>query len=247
MRNIILISCLLIISCSFSQKEIFSTKGNKFHYSVRYINETGDTIIRDKMVMEITGKRWFFQPRVQKLIIYSFNVDTNQYKNYIDPEKLFRDRDLNYYKKKKKYYSTKSVKTGLKVEDSLIYFHPPRVNQYRMLFYAPHPFFWFPSMEKKHDEFEYNHVKIVGKGRFIHKYTIDSLGIEPFKNDSIKLWKVNVVSTLEAKTEYFNTEKEKYASELNALFSKEYGFIQLYYHFKNGVKIEFELEKMEHN
>ena len=246
MRNIILISCLLIISCSFSQKEIFSTKGNKFHYSVRYINETGDTIIRDKMVMEITGKRWFVQPRVQNLIIYQYDTDTNEFKNYVDPELFHRERNQKIYEKKKRYNYDEKEKTGLRIEDSLIYFHPPRINQYRMLFYAPHPFFWFPSMEKKQFIFDKD-ITIYGMGRFIHNHTVDSLGIQSFNNESIKLWKVNVASTLEAKTEYFNTEKEKYASELNALFSKEYGFIQLFYHFKNGVKIEFELEKMEHN
>jgi hypothetical protein len=246
MRNIIFIPLLLVYCFSFSQKEVFSTKGNKFHYSVRYINETGDTIIQEKMVMEITGKRWFFQPRVQDVIIYRFNIDTNHYKKYIDPEKLFRNRDLNFYKRKKKYYIFKSEKTGLRIEDSLIYFHPPRVNQFRMLFYAPHPFFWFPSMEKKHQEFEYIHIKVIGKGTFIHKYTIDSLGIQPFNNnESVKLWKVHVASKLKPVNEYYREEGSKFDSELNALFCKEYGFIQLYNHFKNGVKIEFDLDYLE--
>jgi hypothetical protein len=244
-RTAVLLLFIYVSSVAHSQITEYFSGDQCYHYNVIYIDSIGDTITNENLKVLPTNKRWIFQPGKQKVVRYIYETDTSQYKNYRDPEDLFREMDKKYYVRKKKYRLTKIEKTGGYVNDSSFYLHPPRVNQYRMLFYSVHPYFALRSLNKKHDEFEGRSLNIIGMGKYIHNFVVDSLGKIKFAKEEVAVWEVNVESTLDPATDYFDQNKWKYKSTFQGLFCEEYGFIEMNYEFETGVKIEFRLKQVE--
>jgi len=242
-----LVLLLFFFNCShlFAQIEDYFSGNRSYHYNAIYIDSLGDTITNEILTVIPTDKRWFFQPGKQMVVKYIFNTDTSQYKNYRDPDEIFREMDEDYHTKKNKYRLTEKTKTGGYCNDDFFYLHPPRTNQYRRLSYSVHPFFNLRSLEKKHDEFTIDFIKLHTKGRLIQKFVIDSIGTKLFNDKKLAFWKVFAESTLDPVNEYYEQNKWRYKSSFDALFCEEYGFIEMNYEFEIGVKIQFKLFKIE--
>ena len=61
-------------------------------------------------------------------------------------------------------------------------------------------------------------------------------------NKTVKVWKFFVDSKRDKKP--LENEAKIYNSTLDALFTHEFGFIKMHYTFENGIKIQFDLEKV---
>ncbi|HET8859444.1 hypothetical protein [Marivirga sp.] len=248
MKRGVAVLFLITFVCSVSHSQIteYFSGERCYYYNAIYIDSIGDTITNETLKILPTKRRWIFQPGKQRVVKYIYNTDTSQYKNYLDPDDFFREKNKKYYTKKNKYRLKEVEKTGGYCNGEIFYMHPPRTNQYRMLFYSVHPFFALRALNKKHDEFEGRSLNILGMGKFIHNFIVDSLGEKKIFNDKkVEIWQVYVESELEPATDYFDRNKWKYQSTFEALFCEEYGFIEMNYKFKTGVKIAFKLKNIE--
>jgi hypothetical protein len=230
---IIIFNILPFLICA--QSKNFTSKKLEFHYRAIYINSSGDTLTNELLVLKPLGRTWIAQPFKQKSLKYIYHTDSQGIKKYADPRKKEKtakyDQNSNHVKKKSNEI------TGIIYNDEAFYMHPPRSNQYEMLFYAPHP---QVILQKLHDNTDYFRQALVVPtwGRLNIQFTV-----APAKEKSIfanvKLWSV----TAKGKWKFKNPKPNEniYNSELNANFSKENGFTKLYYHFENGTKILFDL------
>jgi hypothetical protein len=211
-----------------------------------YIDSSGDTITNERLILRTLDRRWIGQPWLQRSIKYIYDTDTADYKNYINPDSYQRGRDKKYYRRKDKFrLSEKEITGGYQTKD-YFYMHPPRRNQYSMLFYAAHPAFHSRVLEKGTDTIPINNT-IYGVGTMNQKYRFQDLGKDEILGDSIDVYQVNVNAYLMTEKEKFKKKIDFYASTFDALFCFEYGFIKMHYEFKSGVKIEFDLIEVIEN
>jgi len=248
MIKIFLVSLFFFPIYAFSQIEDYFNNGKKYTYNTVYINSVGDTIIKGTVVICPTDKKWFFQPGLQKKIVLHYKSDTASNNNYIDPIPFFAKKDKKRIAKKGSIGFKKSNITGGFVNDTLFYMHPPRINQYRMLFYAPHPEFELESFNKTRHVFT-KKLTLIGFGVYHHEYICTkSLTIKLF-NSTIETWDMSVDSNIEYKNKKIEENEllynDCYNSNLKAKFCREYGFINLDYKFDNNIEIKFELVKVE--
>ena len=240
MKNIFVLF-VLFASNVWGQTGVFLDKSKEYHYRAIYIDKSGDTITNEKLIIKPLCRPWFWQPKLQTAIRYFYYPDPIQYKNYVDPDSFFHAKDLRYYQRKGKIRANKKETTGGVITDHEFYMHPPRVNQYRMLFYAPHPWIhhgcYFDSLYPYSLE-----RKIYGMGVFQQIYNASVLPDTVINNELVKIWAVSVASTGDIKQRFL--AKKIFNSTLDALFTREFGFIKMYYTFENGIKIQFDLEKV---
>jgi hypothetical protein len=230
---------LITFSASSQDFKYFETKRD-YIYTALYIDSIGDTITNETLTIRILDRRWIGQPWLQKSVRYIYDADTADLKNYVDPDKYFRERNNKYFKKKgKPRYSEKETTGGFQSE-SYFYMHPPRTNQYRMLFYSAHPKFLSSNLENGSDTISSN-LRIFGLGYLDQKYRFQELGKKECLGDSINVYQVSVNSFPVSEKELSIEKLNFYTSTFDAVFSFEYGFIKMHYEFKSGVRIEFDL------
>lgn len=246
MKHILILGIILIIIPVYSQDfKYFETKRD-YIYEALYIDSIGDTITDEILIIRIPDRRWIAQPWLQRSVIYIYNADTADLKNYVDPDSYQRERDKKYYRKKgKPRYSEKETTGGFQT-DSYFYMHPPRSNQYSMLFYSAHPKFHSDVFEKGIDTLA-SSLRIYGLGYLDQKYRFQELGKKEYFGDSVDVYQVNVYSFPVSEKELSKEELIFYTSTFDAVFSIEYGFVKMHYEFKNGVRIEFDLVKVVDN
>jgi hypothetical protein len=241
-KSLIIIIVLYITTSLKSQtNNYFKNKNREYHYWAIYIDKNGDTITKESLIIKPLGHRWIAQPGLQMAIQYLYFTDTTGYRTFIDPIYLFHKEDVKYYKKKHRVRINLDETTGGFVNDTIFYMHPPRTNQYKMLFYAQHPRI---SLNKLTDSITtyMTSLTIYGMGIFKQKNEITCIHEISFNSLQIKAWRLFVTSKGEIKKHY---EEEKiYNSTLDAIFTKEYGFVKLHYEFENGIKIQFDLKKV---
>ncbi|RYM32367.1 hypothetical protein ERX46_13880 [Brumimicrobium glaciale] len=248
-KFIIGLGFILTIFTAFSQNfKYFETKRD-YIYNALYIDSIGDTITNETLIIRIPDKRWIFQPWKQKSLIYIYETDIKGYKNYIDPNAIYQEMNEDYFKKHGEFRLVqKSTSGGLvSKRNGYFYMHPPRQNQYSMLFNAAHPIFVYSALENKNDTLSVTNQKVYGKGYFKQEYIYESIGNDKFLGDSITIYQVKVSSDLISKKKYVLEEVDFYSSTLEALFCMEYGFIKMHYKFKSGVRIEFDLVEVVEN
>lgn len=248
--NCFLIISFLVINSSFAQDNNLDKRPNPFdkskeyHYNAIYIDKVGDTITNEKMVLKPLGRPWLPQPGLQVAIKYIYYTDTSEYKNYVDPDIFFHKKNQKYFAKKGKVRVSSSETTGAYLKRGAFYMHPPRTNQYRMLLYSAHPIVPFKALNDSVNNFMQDHINIIGMGgTFIQKYTVTPLPDTIIDNSQINAWKVYATSGGD-----FNDYHESlkiFDSTLDAIYTREYGFIKLHYSFENKIKIQFDFEKME--
>lgn len=230
----------------FSQDSKYFEVKRDYIYNAIYIDKNGDTITNEKLIIRIPDKRWVAQPWKQKSIIYIYYTDTIGFKNYIDPESFFHEKNMEYLKENRKLrLKQKETTGGLESKRySYLYMHPPRVNQYRMLFYAPHPYFFYSALDREADTVILTNQHVYGAGYLHQEYIYKDIGKEEVFADSIHVYQVSVNSNLIPSKELSKEELDFYNSTLVAIYCLNYGFIKLNYQFKSGVKIEFNLVKV---
>ena len=79
-------------------------------------------------------------------------------------------------------------------------------------------------------------------GKLIQKYTVTPLQDTLINNYKVNAWKVYAVSGGDFND--YHESLKMFDSTLDAIFTKEYGFIKLHYTFENGIKIQFDLGKV---
>ncbi len=241
MKPILTFSILLFSISVFSQDlKYFDTKRD-YIYDALYIDSIGDTITNEKLILRVLDRKWIAQPGLQKSIRYIYDTDTTDYKNFINPDAYQHERNQRRYKNRGKFPLSEKSTTGGYQNEHYFYMHPPRSNQYSMLFHAAHPRFHSRVLEKGIDTITFTDQQLYGAGYMHQEYIYEILGKEKFLGDSINIYKVNVSSELITEKEHFNSKLDHYSSTLDALFSNEYGFIKMHYKFKSGVRIEFDL------
>lgn len=83
---------------------------------------------------------------------------------------------------------------------------------------------------------------IPAMGTFRHHNSVIPLSDTTIENTKVKAWNLYVTSTGDIK-ERFKAEKI-YNSTMDAIFTHEFGFVKVHYLFENGIKIQFDLEKV---
>jgi hypothetical protein len=242
MRKLLLFFLSFIPTCLWSQNVDYFSKHQEYHYRAIYIDKHGDTITNEKIVFKPLGRFWF-GTWSQRAIRYIYYTDTAGYKNYVDPSDFFHEKDLKYFVKKGKVRVSKKETTGGTYKDNHFYMHPPRTNQYRMLFYAPHPFTKIDKLTDSVTTYKWG-MKIYLMGFFNWHYTVTPIPDIFVDNKKIKAWNIFTNSVGDIKER--DRQEKIYNSTLDAIFTKDFGFIKLHYTFENGIKIQFDLEKVVH-
>ena len=248
MLKSILTLALLLFSISANSQDFkyFDTKRD-YIYDALYIDSIGDTITNEKLILRVLDRKWIAQPGLQKAIRYIYDTDTTDYKNFINPDAYQHERNQRRYKNRGKFPLSEKSTTGGYQNEHYFYMHPPRSNQYSMLFHAAHPRFHSRVLEKGTDTVTFTDQQLYGAGHMRQDYIYKVLGKEVFLEDSIDIYNVYVFSELITKKEYLYSKLDYYSSTLDALFSYEYGFMKMHYKFKSGVKIEFDLVEVIDN
>lgn len=270
MNKIILL--LITISSLFNtylcQNSTFFTKKD-FIYKAVYIDKLGDTITNEKIIVRSLGKKWFAQRKLQDAICYIYNTDTSKYKQYTSPFKY--NNQNQYFSKHHKFKLNKKETIGGYFYKEMFYIHPPRTNQYEILFYAWHPQIILSflsdsiiktinyansSLPLKHKNFFLDSSRFLPctKGELSKYYTY--MGIPLFGTfrhtntinnhpDVIINNKKIKAFKVSVETKGFLKNKfkdvENYNGKVDAVFTLEYGFEKILYEFESGIKIHFYL------
>lgn len=133
MRTIIIFIFIVKVSFLWSQEANFFHQKREYHYNAVYIDAHGDTISSEKLIIKPLCKPWFVQPNLQMAFQYIYSNDSNAFRRYIDPKEYVHQRDLKFDKKGKMRIRPEET-TGGYSSDNFFYMHPPRCNQFRMLF-----------------------------------------------------------------------------------------------------------------
>lgn len=246
----LLIIFLLISNFTISQNPDYFNKGREYHYNALYINAHGDTITKEKIILKPKGRPWIGQPRVQTAIQYIFLTDTAGYRNYLKPDsslykKYPNDKerlDRHYKKQMNRELKIKQQQTtGATQKYGFFYMHPPRTNQYSILFNSAHPIVFFNALNDSVNVFTRT-LGLPFVGDYNQEYTVTPINDTTINGEKIKAWSVFADSKGDEKV--YAKEQDEYNSTLDAIFTYEYGFIKMHYAFVNGVKVHFDFEKM---
>ena len=240
MKQITIFLILFVSNFSFSQNYFSGIQS--YVFSSVYVSERNDTI---KGAVVFTPKKspWIFQPWKQKTMIYEYFTHIEDLKKYIVPNKIQQEIRDDYFQKNGQVKFLKIEKTGGYSNKDFFYIHPPRINQFTMLFYAPHFFVAKKFITDSTEIFSANFINIIGLGRPEHIYTVSPINEKrAVNNEDVSVWNIQCNSTFK---NLDNTEKAKiYNSKLTFLYSEEYGPIEAKYEFENGVQIMFKLNQI---
>ena len=240
---------LILSSCFVKLKTLglsdsYFIKNKMYYYNTLYIDAEGDTIIKGEMIIKPLDRPWIGQWKSQESVNYIYTNDTVEYIKYKDPEPYFFQKQQKYLKKHKYLKMKLKEKTGGSLYGSIFYIHPPRINQFRMLFYSAHPSVNYIFLQDT-VVLGISTMSIFGVGKVINNHRILPLkqsSIQSVENN-VKVWEI----IIESKCEFTNKSMKNsqiYNSRLDAEFCKEYGFVKMHYTFENGIKIQFDFVKM---
>jgi hypothetical protein len=191
------------------------TRDKKFIFAVKYYQRELNITTNEEVSLVITGKMWTVDPG-QKEAIWQYHTKPGT-------GLLFKDQfSIGWC-------STDT--TGIIENDTKIWFHPPRHNQYLLTEIAP-----FPDFRKNmRVGNSYSMITFIGngfgpwEGKKVKSY-YSVTNIEKGTEDS--LWTIKAESEIEGKTN--NSE---------FIFSNKRGFISLSYYFYNGDSMTMKLEE----
>jgi hypothetical protein len=236
--TIAIVHYLFLNQMLFAQHQPCLCNMKGFKYKALFMDSIGDTLTNEIIEIIPTGKRWKFQPRKQKSVNYFYSADTIGFQK-INP--LFQhDRYKNRMKRKGKEKFEVKGNTGFTCSENSYFLHPPRQNQYIMLYHAAYPFMIYSKLSDtlEHCVLTFNNL---GPENFVHRYEIfPYVGISPLKDSSkVQLWTVNANSTVTGLSDYFKN-LHYHDSKMEGLYCPEIGFIKMHYTFENGIKIYFD-------
>jgi hypothetical protein len=236
-------------SCFVKSKTVDSidtyfVKNKMYHYNTLYIDSEGDTIIKGQLTIQPIDKPWIFQRKLQESVNYIYFNDTAEYYRYKDPELSFFLDQQKYFQRRRRLKMHVKENTGGYYNESAFYLHPPRSNQFRMLYYAAHPYVRLGRLQDSVTQ-ELTTLKIYGMGTVMNEYRISPLEASSLQSveREIEVWGIDVISEVEYTNDYFKQLKI-FNSTLDAEFCKEFGFIKMHYTFENGIKIQMDFVKM---
>jgi hypothetical protein len=244
-----IITNLIFSSCFVSSKKIntpiidtYFTQNKLYHYNTYYIDKNRDTIIRAKLIIQPLNKPWIPQRKKQESVNYIHIINQEEFNKYQDPNPKFFKVYQSKIQKKGRLKIYKIENTGGSLIDSIFYLHPPRANQYRMLYFTGHPNVNYRYLDSN-SWIGNTTLKIFGFGNVLSTINISPIIKKNAKlNDSIiNYWQINTKNEIKFPNE---NNLNIYNSKCNAVFCKEIGFIEMLYTFENGIKIDFYFDKI---
>jgi hypothetical protein len=212
--------CFLLFVSINSHAQIYSKKGEMKFEVVQYTSKH-DSVI-DTLRLILHGDLWKFYSRKESRLITSEN-----------------NWSIDWV-----YSSTDKKNTGIIENDSLVFMHPPRSNQYAILEYCPFPQIQFPLYIGKSWNFDLEvggvwlkaiKRNVEGQTMVTSSYTV--IGkiswYCPFLKKDIDCYEIKAIGN----TKFGNTS-------LQAYFSEVYGFVYLDYETLNNDKFIFTLQSV---
>lgn len=229
-KNIVTFSIFTFTCCLYnaqnSKLELFDSL-TTYQYKALFIDKNGDTLTTEKVLLQSTGQIWSVQA-TQILANYTFFPDSLAY-FFRDP----RSKETKYMR-----ISTES-RSGVVENDSTVWIHPFRDNQYLYTEVAP-----FPQVRKNKlaigNQWSGGILFIMKgwgklKGRVKSTYYVSNMIEKKYNNELLsECW------VIDAKGEH----NKLGISTLNTIYHKDYGFLEMNYTIYNGAKIQFILENV---
>ncbi|MCL1934680.1 MAG: hypothetical protein FWF53_12810 [Candidatus Azobacteroides sp.] len=229
MMRLYFISFLMVITFN-GYTQIYSKKGEMEFKVVQHTSERD--IIRDTLKLVLHGNLWKVYSKEESRLI---TLENNWSIDWI--------YSLTS-KGKKGVIKTGEENTGIIENDSLLFMHPPRANQYAILEYCPFPQVQFPLYIGKIWSFD---LKVGGiwlkainrkvEGQTIVQSNYIMVGkiswYCPFLNKDIDCYEIRAIGN----TKFGNTS-------LQAYFSETYGFVYLDYKTLNNDRFVLSLQSI---
>jgi hypothetical protein len=233
-----------------SKGKIFDSS-KTFVYDVYFIEANRDTLTKEILKMKGSDKPWKYQKKKQTELVIFYEPDFEGLKNFTHPlkawEEIRRKRLLKSKRKKAEYWKNytgfyESEITGKVENDSLIWLHPPRENQYKYTYLSAYP------------EVQFKELKIGGNWKnklfILRGYPsnkefvgtiINNLSVKDIVSDTVSgkiidnCWRI----------ESIDVHSELGESKSTFIFDeKYYGFIRMEFEYYNGIKIIFRLKEV---
>ncbi len=233
--------CLLAIGLflSFlSFKRVIYKRSKTYVYEAVYIYPNGDTLSKEKIVLQPLGRPWIWQWS-QTAYKVNYYPDTLNIIDWVYPVNRLRQMSETAKAKRleegKEWYGFWQLKShsGAFEKKDEVWTHPFRSNQYVYTEVAP-----FPEVDRTKlfaDSSWYGKLYL-GWDNWAGSidYTFKVIGEKAYAYKSVKLdncWEIHstgVHSSIGTSTN-------------NYLFNEKYGFVELKYTFYNGTRIDFRL------
>lgn len=231
--------------------EIFDPS-KTFIYDVYFIEDNGDTLTRELVKLKANTKPWVYQ-KTQRQLEIAYFPDSLNLERFLHPFASERKRiakgKSNRAKGKKRWdnytWMTKKETTGFIENDSVIWLHPPRSNQYQYTYLSAYP------------EVQFRELKTGGNWKsqlFIMRGFPNN---EEFVGDVVNDFKVRGLVTDRVgektiancwKIESVDTHSVLGESRSSFVFDeKYYGFVRMDFEYYNKMKISFKLKEIAVN
>lgn len=196
-------------------------KGRIYQYKSIFKDSLGHTVTSDSVNIIPTGNIWEIDPK-QTLANYEIKFNSS------DSSRL-ASNPLNGIKKGwRKYYQE-----GVISNDTLLWMHPIRSNQYVLTEVAPFPMVKFPISEGRNWQNTLWIYKAFGtfEGTVECNYNVHKQVMRKYAFDEILCWKIEAIAI-----------HDKLGSSTTTIyFNEKIGFVELDYHFFNDMTINFTL------
>jgi hypothetical protein len=229
-KNIQLVHFIAVFLCLQSEaicqleKNITNSywdKGRIYNYTAIFKDSLGNLITNENINILPTGEIWEIDSK-QTLANYEIKFNSS------DSSRL-ASSPLNGVKKAwRKHYQE-----GVISNDTLIWMHPIRSNQYVLTEVAPFPMVKFPIIENRSWQNTLWIYKVFGtfEGTVECSYKIDKQENRQYPFDTILCWKIDAIAA----------HDKLGKSQITIYFNERIGFVELHYHFYNGMTMNFTL------
>lgn len=238
MINLQVLFYVLIFSFSFKSLDykndedlkIFNSK-RIYIYEAKFIDNNDKVVSTNGVTLIPLGQPWKWdKSQTSFKVDYNYSSkDSIAFLSYVNPK-------TKNIKKPKRYIWYKSIVTGAVENDSTVWMHPFRDNQYEHTEVAPFPTIMKSSL-KIGSEWKNALNVMLGygnfKGKVISTYQVIKKEDKVYGKMTLKdCWLIKAIG-----------EHDKLGkSYLNFYFHPEYGFVEMNYLFYDGVKINFILK-----
>ena len=200
-----------------------------YEYEAIFINSKGDTLTKEKILINSMNVPWEFQKSQNKLY-YQYFPDSIGLKSFVNPVKKFRKlkyRDWNNFEE-----------TGVIENESSLWMHPFRANQYVYTQVAP-----FPNVQLENGKIikEWSRTLFILHGWSTFKGIVKS----NYSLGSIVNYSLNdqmLYNCFEINAE--GVHNKLGVSYLKTIFNKEYGFLEMNYLFYDKTQIKIRLKNV---
>ncbi len=226
-----LIICYIISTIYFSQNALcqanveminnYWAKGRIYNYNTIFRDSLGLTITSERVNIIATGNNWEIDTK-QTLANYEIKFDSS------DSARM-ASNPLNGIKKAWR----KNYQEGVISNDTLLWMHPVRANQYVLTEVAPFPMVKFPITEGRSWQNTLWIYKAFGsfEGIVECNYKVEKQELRKYAFDEICCWKIEAIAI----------HDKLGSSTITIYFNEKIGFVEFDYHFYNGMKINFSL------